>query len=1320
MSKLRMNVKALAAFALGIAAAGTASAAAGLAFDVAKAEAYTTYRSIGTYEKTGGAEIGGPGAGGEYRVQSAIDGVNVMLNSATEGSASLVVDGLNVSVSGANAIAFEYQNVEAGSTVALTVKVNGTEAAAPFTYWLEGYDGALTKYTDAESLTIVSVSETAGFTGRIILPLASFGSVSSIRSLEFDNEVGNTVVKNNFGKATLVNVSEENVPTELGEVWVPAQNNYTVTGTAFTRLMKKGELYVYAGASAYNNLGYYVSFAETVPLAEVKGLMFFVDTTNVSSSYMYFAFTFRNGEKSVSVTANSYSANYMNIKENGIAGRTAVNLGADKNYRGYMYFDMSSLELGALEGGLTSITVNSPHKSLINVSYYMSDFALVTQTPGQLFGIKTSAPEGGSVSADKFYVAYGDEVTFTIAADIPDGYEKTVKVNGENKSAELKDGLLTVIATGDLETALSYTPIDYTISYYDENGGILDAGENPVSYNIESETITLVGGAGRDGFEFTGWYDAAEGGSLVTEIATGSTGDKKLYARYAEVKETDYTISYYDGDVKLAAGENPLFYNASSGEILLKDAPAKTGYVFAGWCDEDGNKAAGIPAGSEGNRIFYAKYLLLYTISYYDEDGTALYAGDNPDSYTVESERITLKEAAAKEGKIFLGWYDGREGGNAVVEIEAGSTGNKVLYARYEPIVYVVTYYDEDSGEIGKDEYTIESGTIKFVDAPVKEGKLFVGWYDALEGGRLVAEIPSGSTGDVSVYARYAEISSLDHTVSDGAMFFAYDSYNSSQSFNGSIFSELDGVNIRSKGLSENPADYAGIRVDVATDITGQRLSFEYNQTVKGRDLGLKITLFAGDTAYTLCEGGMYEVNGVNYAAGADGLVYAHTSDDGGFLGTITVNAADFNVSGRVTKIAVSSPVTTYLRHNYGRIYCGKGENAVDIWTSADGYERYTSDGAAELVEYTLMKKGEMKIVEASKNATTTWNYEQFGYNLPEALIGADGFIDITGIKGLAVYVKNLSDTYFSWQTGIIDAKYASVGDRSNEIAVYRWLTQSSTLANYCYSGSKFVTGGAMTVPAGFEGVIYLPFNTGTFAKASAATIPDDAFPTKILPYIYGGIPCGDTSAVGADIIIGKIEMIRDDSAYQGYAVQLFEAKHGTISSEFDYYVNNSSVTITIEPEKGYSLKSGVVYMGDEALEIPVGAVSYTFILSDTAIVDISFEATEYTIAYRNTENASNENPEGYKVSDANIVLKEPKREGYVFKGWYRTEDFVGEAVSLIDTSECADIVLYAKWEEAKKGCGSIVGMGLIPVTALLSAAGFVCIFVKKRGNGGE
>ena len=123
-----------------------------------------------------------------------------------------------------------------------------------------------------------------------------------------------------------------------------------------------------------------------------------------------------------------------------------------------------------------------------------------------------------------------------------------------------------------------------------------------------------------------------------------------------------------------------------SSTITL-NPPTRTGYTFIGWSGTDlsgsDNLTVTIPTGSIGNRSYTAHWSLnTYSITYDLDGGTAF---GNPDSYTVESAAITLKEPT-KAGYVFTGWSGTDLVGedNLTVTIPAGSIGDRRYTAHWE------------------------------------------------------------------------------------------------------------------------------------------------------------------------------------------------------------------------------------------------------------------------------------------------------------------------------------------------------------------------------------------------------------------------------------------------------------------------------------------------------------------------------------------------------------------------------------------------------------------------------------------------------------
>ena len=118
-----------------------------------------------------------------------------------------------------------------------------------------------------------------------------------------------------------------------------------------------------------------------------------------------------------------------------------------------------------------------------------------------------------------------------------------------------------------------------------------------------------------------------------------------------------------------------------AGEKAIEpDVPSRQGYQFTDWYLDD--TKYDFNAAVTGDMTLTAQWTLdRYTISYNLNNGTAT---GNPDSYTVESDAITLN-TPTRPGYTFTGWsgtgLDGEN--NMTVTIEKGSTGERSYTAHW-------------------------------------------------------------------------------------------------------------------------------------------------------------------------------------------------------------------------------------------------------------------------------------------------------------------------------------------------------------------------------------------------------------------------------------------------------------------------------------------------------------------------------------------------------------------------------------------------------------------------------------------------------------
>ena len=268
----------------------------------------------------------------------------------------------------------------------------------------------------------------------------------------------------------------------------------------------------------------------------------------------------------------------------------------------------------------------------------------------------------------------------------------------------------------------------------------------------------------------------------------------------------------------LSATQIPNEYNADSPAITLPTA-TRSGYEFKGWYETanfSGTPVTSIPAGSSGNKVYYAKWdqPSSFTITYNLNGGA--FAGYNnkttlatdflTDLYNFVSPSENLTSFMHGVGKTsgFDGlWYSNEEYRAKIYAANTKSGNNNYFlsHASYGPkwkpfANFMVNFVkvgnpDQDfwaspytgnlrmkqyftnvkPGSAWSDadmaalptglsasvyyEYSVNSPTIT-LPTPTRSGYTFDGWYTAATGGTKATSIPTGSTGNKVFYARWS------------------------------------------------------------------------------------------------------------------------------------------------------------------------------------------------------------------------------------------------------------------------------------------------------------------------------------------------------------------------------------------------------------------------------------------------------------------------------------------------------------------------------------------------------------------------------------
>ena len=262
----------------------------------------------------------------------------------------------------------------------------------------------------------------------------------------------------------------------------------------------------------------------------------------------------------------------------------------------------------------------------------------------------------------------GEEIQLTAIPDRGHHLKEWQATSGTSGKIKITNDKFTMPA-GNVTVKAIFEADTYTVKLY-ANGGTIADGKNVTSYTYgEGATLPTADDMTYTEHTFKGWYDN-EGlsGDPVTAIGDTETGDKEYWAKW-EIHQ--YTIT-----VKPENGKADITITQDYGTPITAPTLTREGYQFNGW---DKTFPTTMPAG---DMTITAQWTLnRYTISYNLNNGTAT---GNPDSYTVESDAITLN-TPTRPGYTFTGWsgtgLDGEN--NMTVTIPTGSTGERSYTAHW-------------------------------------------------------------------------------------------------------------------------------------------------------------------------------------------------------------------------------------------------------------------------------------------------------------------------------------------------------------------------------------------------------------------------------------------------------------------------------------------------------------------------------------------------------------------------------------------------------------------------------------------------------------
>jgi len=283
-------------------------------------------------------------------------------------------------------------------------------------------------------------------------------------------------------------------------------------------------------------------------------------------------------------------AKHGTISVDGFSVPTVYEIGTDENKVKY-YFTGWAYEPKSFDVNDTIAETDTLHLSAIDVTAPVTLYAVWTKAP--TFSVTFDASLHGKTDVHFVkMVTEGETVSRPDTVITDAGYKVVGWCEVENCTEENEYSFADSLK-GNLVLHARWEIESYSIEY--ELAGGVNAEGNPSTYNINSGDIFFAAPT-KEGATFDGWFYDQEFTNPATQIGAGSTGDKKIYAKWTNEV---YIVQYLSGNTIYATATNDTKLYGDT--IQLKGALEE--YVHGG-CTQDGWSK--VDYGQDGYGVDYA------------------------------------------------------------------------------------------------------------------------------------------------------------------------------------------------------------------------------------------------------------------------------------------------------------------------------------------------------------------------------------------------------------------------------------------------------------------------------------------------------------------------------------------------------------------------------------------------------------------------------------------------------------------------------------------------------------------------------------------
>ena len=288
-------------------------------------------------------------------------------------------------------------------------------------------------------------------------------------------------------------------------------------------------------------------------------------------------------------------------------------------------------------------------------------------------------------------------------------------------------------------------------------------------------------------------------------------------------------------------------------------------------------------------------------------------------------------------------------------------------------------------------------------------------------------------------------------------------------------------------------------------------------------------------------------------------------------------------------------------------------------------------------------------------------------------------------VSGLGLTLDQETEIIVNYAPGS-GSNYESTSDQTLSITVNESTLPTVALTSAGYAYGKPVSGFQLTTPTGVQ-IGGKQIHDENDAEVTDGTFGAQAYTLWVNLECEEGYKLSEKPAVTLD---GKEPLRIEDGFYVFQLDRLVTTYHikytldgGTMSGAPETYTENSADITLPQPTKADYRFTG--WTGTD-LTAPTMEVTIPTGSKGDREYTANWKKIQYfTVSYRDGGHGKSTMPADEKVEEGKYATRptDPTEKGWIFKGWYEKDDYIGDAFVFEKTQITQDITLTARWAQA-------------------------------------